>query len=57
MGDQVVDCVGLEIVEDRDAHRTVGERSEGRHSPLGAILSAEGNLVALAKAGMLEKDV
>lgn len=57
VGDQVMDCVGLEIVEDGHAHRAVGERSECRHGPLGAIFATEGYLVAAAKAGMLEKDV
>ncbi len=54
MRNKMMDSVGLEVVQDRDCHGAVGERSQGSHGPLGTVAPAKCDLVARLKAGMLE---
>ena len=57
MSHKVMDCIGLEIMEDGHCNSAVGNRRQGRHGPLGTVTATHGNLVALTKAGMFEGEV
>ena len=53
----VVNLLGHELVQDGNSHGAVGQRSQEGHGPLAAVAAAEGNLVALHHATVLEQNV
>ena len=53
----VVHLVGHELVQDGHGHGAVGERGQEGACPVGAVASAEGYLVALFYAAVLEENV
>ena len=53
----IVNLLSHELMQDGYSHGAVGQRSQEGYGPLAAIASAEGNLVALHHAAVLEQDV
>lgn len=54
---EVMYVVGLEIVENRHCHDAVGNRGNGGDSPVGAVSSAQGYLVARFQSGIFKKQM
>ena len=57
MIDDVMDIVGLELMQDRHGNGTIGQCSQKGNTPVGAIASAKRNLVARNNTSLLEHDV
>jgi hypothetical protein len=53
----IVNLLSHELMQDGYSHGAVGQRSQEGHSPLAAVASAEGNLVAFHHAAVLEQDM
>ena len=53
----VVNLRGMELVEDGHSHSAIGEDAEEGCSPTAQVSAAEGYLVALLDARLLEEDV
>lgn len=55
--DDVVDVVGLELVQNGDDDCSIGDGGQEGDGPMGAVASADGNLVAGLDACTLQYDV
>ena len=55
--DDVMHVVRLELVQDGHGHRPVGQRGQEGDAPMRTVAPAQGNLVPLADAAFLEKNV
>ena len=53
----IVYVVCLELVEDRDDYRAVGQRCEERYAPMGAITAADGNFITFLDAACFKNDM
>ena len=55
--DDVVNLLSHELMENGHGNGAIGQRSQEGYSPLAAVTSTEGNLVAFLHTTILEKDV
>ena len=51
----VMNVVGFEFMKDGNGNSSVGERSEKRYRPLGAVFTAEGDFVPFLNACIFEQ--
>src|SRR5574344_187908 len=57
MVDNVMNLLGIELMEDGHSHGAVCEGGEESHSPLAGIAPAKGDLVALSYSGIFKQDM
>ena len=55
--DNVVHLLGIELMQNKHCHGAIGERGQEGDSPVGAVSSANSNLVAFGHSTILKEDV